>query len=56
MSISPILCLIGPSGVGKTTFAKSIAQESFTQSIYKISVGGLNDEFTVLELDIDERI
>ncbi len=39
---SPILCLIGPSGVGKTTFAKSIAQ-SLHKAFYKISVGGLND-------------
>lgn len=39
---SPILCLIGPSGVGKTTFAKSIA-ESLHKEFYKISVGGLND-------------
>ncbi len=39
---SPILCLIGPAGVGKTTLAKSIA-ESLHKEFYKISVGGLND-------------
>ena len=39
---SPILCLIGPAGVGKTTFAQSIAK-SLQKEFYKISVGGLND-------------
>jgi len=39
---SPIICLIGPPGVGKTTISKSIA-ESLNREFYKISVGGLND-------------
>ncbi len=39
---SPIICLVGPPGVGKTTFAKSVA-ESLNKEFYKISVGGLND-------------
>ena len=39
---SPIICLVGPPGVGKTTFAKSVA-DSLNKEFYKISVGGLND-------------
>lgn len=39
---SPILCLVGPPGVGKTTIAMSIAK-SLGKEFYKISVGGLND-------------
>ncbi len=39
---NPIICLIGPPGVGKSTIAKSIAL-SLKREFYKISVGGLND-------------
>lgn len=40
--ISPIICLVGPPGVGKTTIANSIAK-SLNKEFSKISVGGLND-------------
>lgn len=39
---SPIICLIGPPGIGKTTISSCIA-ESLNREFYKISVGGLND-------------
>lgn len=39
---SPILCFVGPPGVGKTSIAISIAK-SLEKEFYKISVGGLSD-------------